>query len=233
MRHTRAVLFLLAFGAVILSSMSEITDGSVLAGEEGRSFGTDDQRHQLEMCINDGYLPKLLSWQESFVDCVPALYVLGTWWSSRPRRNPVTIITHATINRLPQLHAQCRSWEGSISVVLYTSIILNTTIPSEARLDLAQLPVLRQTAISAARFADTLERDESALCQLDLMLVVEVFSGSRTALLYPYNVLRNLARLQASDKGVVPCHTRYNCLDRIALGIPPAFFLLESLRQNT
>lgn len=35
------------------------------------------------------------------------------------------------------------------------------------------------------------------MCVLDLMLVYEVFSDKNAALLYPFNTLRNLARLQA------------------------------------
>lgn len=35
-------------------------------------------------------------------------------------------------------------------------------------------------------------------CQLDLMLVYEVFDSSDASLLYPVNTLRNLARMQVN-----------------------------------
>lgn len=44
-------------------------------------------------------------------------------------------------------------------------------------------------------FAD-LENDDSA-CKLDIMLVYEVYTEAQAMMLYPINVLRNLARVQA------------------------------------
>lgn len=36
------------------------------------------------------------------------------------------------------------------------------------------------------------------MCQLDVMLVYEVFDSARAKMLYPYNYMRNYARLQVS-----------------------------------
>lgn len=44
-------------------------------------------------------------------------------------------------------------------------------------------------------FAD-IERDDNA-CKPDIMLVYEIYTERRAMLLYPINVLRNLARMQA------------------------------------
>lgn len=47
---------------------------------------------------------------------------------------PVTVVTQVSANRLVQLEAQCRDWNGPLSVVIYTSVIeiSNTVGLSEA-----------------------------------------------------------------------------------------------------
>lgn len=61
------------------------------------------------------------------------------------------------------------------------------------------------------------------MCVLDVMLVYEVFSDKNAALLYPFNTLRNLARLQArtpvlalldgeTARGVRSCDVQQNRL---------------------
>lgn len=35
---------------------------------------------------------------------------------------PVTVVTQASVDRLSQLEAQCRSWNGRLSAVIYTSV---------------------------------------------------------------------------------------------------------------
>ena len=43
-----------------------------------------------------------------------------------------------------------------------------------------------------------METDESA-CKLDVMLAYEIYTEHRAMMLYPINVLRNLARAQVRD----------------------------------
>lgn len=45
-----------------------------------------------------------------------------------------------------------------------------------------------------------MEADDAA-CKLDVMLVYEVYTEHRAMMLYPINVLRNLARAQVSRAG--------------------------------
>lgn len=42
---------------------------------------------------------------------------------------PVTVVTQVSANRLVQLQAQCKDWNGPLSVVIYTSVIeISTTV---------------------------------------------------------------------------------------------------------
>lgn len=196
LKTIRLILLMLAH-----STLVAVRPVTAISAAGARLHSAAEEQDDLTACINENYVPKLLSWQDSFVDCVPSLKVLGTWWSPRARSIPVTIITHASIDRLPQLLAQCRSWAGPISVVLYTNIILSPTTASAALPNLSHIPALRRSTVESAKFADSVARDPSCLCQLDIMLVVEAFLEPHTSVLYPYNVLRNLARLQASWAG--------------------------------
>ena len=48
---------------------------------------------------------------------------MGAWWSSKPTKVPVTVVTQASVDRISQLSVQCRSWRGPLAVVLYTSVV--------------------------------------------------------------------------------------------------------------
>lgn len=49
------------------------------------------------------------------------------------------------------------------------------------------------------KFFLAVERSRDSMCALDVMLVHEVFTEHKAMMLYPINVLRNLARLQVGD----------------------------------
>lgn len=62
-------------------------------------------------------------------------------------------------------------------------------------------PVIINLVLQVADlFADT--ESNGSVCKLDVMLVYEVFTESRAMMLYPINVLRNLARAQVCNQ---PC----------------------------
>lgn len=47
------------------------------------------------------------------------------WWSLKPARGPLTIMTHITIDRLYQLESQCKAWPGPIAAIVYFSLALD------------------------------------------------------------------------------------------------------------
>lgn len=51
------------------------------------------------------------------------LQAVQIWWSPAPESpNPVTLVTQLSHDRLPQLEAQCASWGGRLSAVVYLSV---------------------------------------------------------------------------------------------------------------
>ena len=55
-------------------------------------------------------------------DDLASVAVGGVWWSAKQRVVPLTLITQATVDRLPQLYSQCKSWRGPLSAVLYLGL---------------------------------------------------------------------------------------------------------------
>jgi hypothetical protein len=55
------------------------------------------------------------------------------WWSTKaPTEFPVTVSTVATASRLYQLEAQCGSWAGPLSAVVYLPITVAKDATKEA-----------------------------------------------------------------------------------------------------
>lgn len=52
----------------------------------------------------------------------PSLRLTGAWWSRKPAAAPLTIVTQLSLDRVEQLFAQCKSWPGPISAVMYVAI---------------------------------------------------------------------------------------------------------------
>lgn len=55
-----------------------------------------------------------------------SLQVVGSWWTTKQRRVPLTVVTQSTVDRIPQLYSQCKSWRGPVSVVLYQALVQPT-----------------------------------------------------------------------------------------------------------
>ena len=55
------------------------------------------------------------------MNAVPVAVVLR---SSQPPAVPATLVTQLTLDRIEQLEAQCRSWHGPISAVVYLALLL-------------------------------------------------------------------------------------------------------------
>mmetsp|Transcript_23209 Transcript_23209/g.50938 ORF Transcript_23209/g.50938 Transcript_23209/m.50938 type:complete len:525 (-) Transcript_23209:908-2482(-) len=147
---------------------------------------------RLANCINERYVPKNMTWQRAMSDDLAAVAIAGVWWSGKQRNVPVTLVTQSSVDRLPQLYSQCRSWKGPLSAVVYLGLQQEHADP----LTEENLSLIKRAATHVTDFFADVERDESA-CKLDIMLAYEVFVERKAMLLYPINVLRNYARLQA------------------------------------
>lgn len=82
---------------------------------------------QLVDCINSKYQRKNMTWTLAMADEPASVEVVGAWWTNKTARVPATLVTQGTVDRIPQLYAQCRSWPGPLSVVLYLGLLQNTT----------------------------------------------------------------------------------------------------------
>lgn len=163
------------------------------SGETGVDFEDPKQGPlQVVQCINEVYQEKKMTWAMAMKDDLAALKVIGLWWSRHNPNVPATLVTQLTVNRLPQLQAQCMSWHGPLSAAVYVHV--QQDVPS---------PLSRRNAFNLQKAVKTVENFHKAMesnplaCKLDIMLVYELFIEPRATLLYPVNVLRNLARLSA------------------------------------
>lgn len=128
---------------------------------------------------------------------LPSVQVTGSWWSKRGHNIAVSIVTQLAVDRLKLLESQCLSWDGPISAVVYYPLIQNVAdIPDNSNMKLL---------VKAARRLSELHTRMEAVghCSLDLSLVYELFRDRRATNLYPINLLRNLARLQARTELIV------------------------------
>lgn len=148
---------------------------------------------QLIRCINkhQPYEPSLSSWVEALDDKPLAVNIARAWWSRKDGGNvPLTIVTQLSLERLPQLDAQCKSYRGPISAALY--------IPLTGSLE-AQQAALEAAIRRAGDFHAKSELSNRS-CALDVLLAYENWADQNGTLLFPLNILRNYARLQARTR---------------------------------
>ena len=84
-------------------------------------------------------------------------HALGSWWSSKPLRVPLTIVTQLSANRVTQLWAQCKSWPGALSAAVHIAVQQPTAGPLSMRND----AMLKKTMKSVAEFHTAAERGET------------------------------------------------------------------------
>ena len=153
----------------------------------------------LVSCINRNYTLKQMTWDSAMRDQLASIAAAGVWWSAKHDQTvPVTVVTQATVDRLPQLYFQCKSWLGPLSAVLYLGLhqpwVEGSSEPPT--LTAENKDTLARASASVADLFMDIEKDPHA-CKLDVMLVYEVYAEERAMMLFPINALRNMARLQA------------------------------------
>lgn len=127
----------------------------------------------------------------------PQLVAFQSWQSKRPRVIDLTIVTMTTPSRIKSLEAQCESWLGPLSAVVYVGLVEDSASRgSGSSLSEENESSLECTAERLTSMYNRLE-DVAGACQLDVTLVYEVLAEHRLAPLWPINAARNLAVLQA------------------------------------
>ncbi len=99
----------------------------------------------LALAINSAYRMKITTWDTAMSDELVAVAVGGVWWSAKQRPVSVTVITQATVDRLPQLFFQCKSWRGPLSAVLFLGLLQETVAGG---LSSNSLELLKQASIA-------------------------------------------------------------------------------------
>lgn len=104
---------------------------------------------RLQSCINSHQpISNVTTWQMVTDEQPTNITVSHIIWSKRSAsspssRNPLTITTQLSLNRIHQLEAQCRAWPGPISAVIYLAIIQHvdhaSTLPNRQRAVLNRL----------------------------------------------------------------------------------------------
>ncbi|KAG2499514.1 hypothetical protein HYH03_002461 [Edaphochlamys debaryana] len=136
----------------------------------------------------------------------PQLRAAGVYWSKRkapPRATfPLTIATQLPLAKAEDLKPLCRSWPGPLSAAVLLPLVRGGSVKPDPRdksglgLSKDELARVAEGAAKAAALHKAMEEDGP--CQLDLLLVYELYASAKlVALAYPVNVMRNLARLQA------------------------------------
>ncbi|KAG2492048.1 hypothetical protein HYH03_009546 [Edaphochlamys debaryana] len=161
--------------------------------------------------------PAATTWETTGRFQQSPLRIAGVWISRRqqPPRDtfPVTVVTQLSVGRLAQLEALCRSWAGPLAAAVWLPLVLKGKNGSSGKssnvtyslgtIDDGGLKLSdnhRNVISREAAVINALHQraEQAGPCQLDLMLVYELYESDKMAsLLYPVNVMRNLARLMA------------------------------------
>jgi len=118
-----------------------------------------------------------MTWNAAMMDETMGHFrALATFWSTldsdrKPASNvPVTLTTIGSVNRLPQLYAQCAAYAGPLSVALYLPIMqdLGPITP-------ANQAILRDAVLQTAQFVMDVKAMQGS-CQPDVLLIYEIFA---------------------------------------------------------
>lgn len=142
-----------------------------------------------------------------FPPAIPNVTVHRIWKSQKLRRyTDVTLVTHLSIDKLPELERQCDHWMSVVSAAVFVNLPYTTMENDTSTYD----PLTKEVGAAIAEaekkideLFQKIESGESQHCTLDTMLVFEHFSRFDPFLgLYPINALRNRA-LQMADTDIV------------------------------
>jgi hypothetical protein len=83
---------------------------------------------QLVKCLNTPYTPNAgsyMSWDRAMDNSLQeaTFRVVAAWWSNHEPTAPITAVTSSSVNRLSQLYAQCKSWNGPLSAALIVPLV--------------------------------------------------------------------------------------------------------------
>lgn len=144
-------------------------------------------------CINRAFTFQPTNWDDSIQhDTLPRLYLEKAWQTSKRLLGPLTLVTHTSFNRLYQLRAQCKSWGGPLVVAVHLPVVQADGLHA----------LTHENALTVQAATSQLDRffgrmEAMPRCQLHMFLLWEVYRDHEASILYPYNMLRNYALLQA------------------------------------
>lgn len=122
---------------------------------------------------------------------LPDLIEIHAWASRKPvEGNSISLVTHLSANRLPNLEDQCLTWPDKIVAAIYVPMATNTSG------GLPQLPGYSSTTLddmirgigSFHRYMET-----TAVCSLDIVFLGQFIKRTDVPGAYPVNALRNKA----------------------------------------
>ena len=168
--------------------------GLVVIAPHAAAVGIGSKAVALQACLNAPRCKlRRTIWSDMLDDLPPCIEVHKVWWdeAGQTRSFPVTLVTQLSVNRLPQLQAQCTTWRGPLAAVVYLSVIEEQA--GEGSLSEAASRKVEQAASDVEQlmaWARELGGTEQR-CQLRIALLYEAFQQERAAVvLYPVNTLR-------------------------------------------
>ncbi len=60
-----------------------------------------------------------MNWKAAMADQPASVRAVAAFWTNHAPSTPMTVVTSASVSRLSQLRAQCNSWSGPLSAMLY------------------------------------------------------------------------------------------------------------------
>lgn len=125
-----AILILLpftGFGSRVSPELKlALPPSSMAIVDKNGSHAADSPNNNVVMdCLNRNQPRQWkTSMRHALRDEMSAVPLAGAWSSRHPPKVPATLVTQLSLDRLKQLEAQCRSWSGPISSVVYMALRL-------------------------------------------------------------------------------------------------------------
>lgn len=122
---------------------------------------------------------------------LPELIEIHAWASKKPvEGNSISLVTHLSANRVPDLEDQCLSWPDKIVAAIYVPMTTNTSggLPLLPGYSSTTLDDMIRGIGSFHRYMET-----TAACSLDLIFLGQFIKRTDVPGAYPVNALRNKA----------------------------------------